>query len=119
MLFLLPGFFFSNLKMHRSSQSWGNLGLMVMCHSIYHFISYLLFNTVSLLFAISLTLQNLALQQLYLHCTETLRSPVTQCHSLQCSAILRDVEISPSLSLYFLPPTPLFLHSISPTSTLS
>ena len=64
--------------------------------------SYLLFNTVSLLFAISLTLQNLALQQLYLHSTETSRSPVTQAHSSQRSAILRDVEISPSLSLYFL-----------------
>ena len=101
--FPLPWFFFSsNLKMHRSSQSWGSLGLMVMCHSIYHFISYLLFNTVSLLFAISLTLQNLALQRLYLHPTETSRSPVTEAHSSQRSAILRDVEMSPSLSLYFL-----------------
>lgn len=66
--------------------------------SVYHFISDLLSNAISLPLAILVTLQNLALQQLYLHSIETQRSPVTQCQSSQCSAILRDIEVSPSLS---------------------
>lgn len=89
--------------------------------SICHFISYLLFHTISFLSAISLTLQNLTL--LKLHSTESSRSSWLRATLCSAGSFRRCWDLPILDAHYFFVLLFLclvsFLHSVSPTSALS